>query len=76
MFKNVANPNSTTKRTKRSVIAGVGITLGLGLVDLLFTGISDYKILKSHISRVEQKFDQFVIKNNVCFFLNLLEYIF
>ena len=59
MFKNVANPNSTTKRTKRSVIAGVGITLGLGLVDLLFTGIS-YKTLKSHISRVEHKFDQFV----------------
>jgi hypothetical protein len=59
MFKNVANPDSTPKRTKRSAIAGIGITLGLGLVDLLFTGIS-YKTLKSHISRVEHKFDQFV----------------
>ena len=59
MYQNIANPNSTPNRGKRSIIAGIGVSLGLGIVDLLLTGIS-YKSLKSHIAHVQQNLDKFV----------------
>ena len=59
MFQHIANPVSLQKRDKRSIVAAIGVTLGLGVIDFLLTGIS-YKTLESHVSRVEQKLDEFV----------------
>ena len=59
MYKNIANPRSLIKKEKRSIIAGIGVTLGLGIVDLLITGLS-YKSLNSHISRVEHNLEKFM----------------
>lgn len=67
MFADIAQPNSSPIK-KRSLVA---LGIGLGLADLLLTGIS-YGTLNTHINKVESKLDSFITEQHT-FNKNTLE---